>query len=150
MESIVCNEEDRYQVRSGNMEIHSYDDLIISADFHIFFSVSIGSYQGDLFYLVLKDDRFYYIHTGFGSCSGCDAYEACSSAQDYEELRQSLIPREVGKTKQEMLTWLQTHDWEGDYSGETTRTEFAEPAITQLKNFEDGEWSIFSKLSERV
>lgn len=35
-----------------------------------------GSYQGELYCLGNLNDKYYYVSTGYGSCSGCDWYQA--------------------------------------------------------------------------
>ena len=91
------------------------------------FMISDGGYQGDSW--VLYDDYNYifsertgkyrvgYLEFGWGSCSGCDALQACETISEVQELLDEL------KTQikwfdgyDEALEWFENHDWEGDWS----------------------------------
>lgn len=115
-------------------EFYSYQGLIKSADLTILFQESIGSYQGDEFYILTDGKRFGYLQNGYGSCSGCDSFCACSSLKDYEDLRDELV-RNVKwhDTKEELAAWLKEHDWKGDYCPEA-ETAFVPGALAALTN----------------
>ena len=67
----------------------SYADLV--EDFGtVVLSESFGTYQGDMFYIFKKDGRYGFLTIGYGSCSGCDALEACQSISDLYDLQASL------------------------------------------------------------
>lgn len=53
-----------------------YENLIATGGVDVVDSVYSGDYQGDLFMIVERDGKYGYAVTGYGSCSGCDAYEA--------------------------------------------------------------------------
>lgn len=90
----------------------SYDDLVETHG-TILIETHAGDYQGDSFYLVSNENLYGIIIFGWGSCSGCDALEACSSYEELEELRLSLTP--IWRTKDEIIEYITNHDWEGDY-----------------------------------
>lgn len=54
--------------------------------------VYTGSYQGELYCLgESKDGKVYYVNTGYGSCSGCDWYQAQDgSIEGLQEIQNSL------------------------------------------------------------
>jgi hypothetical protein len=52
--------------------------------------VDDANYQGDTRVLLEKDGRFGFLNFGWGSCSGCDGLQACSSFRDIEELIRGL------------------------------------------------------------
>lgn len=52
--------------------------------------VEAGEWQGDTFALLRKDDRFGLFIFGWGSCSGCDALQACSTYEKIDELIEKL------------------------------------------------------------
>lgn len=61
-------------------------------------SAYIGEYQGDWIALVVDDGNGYYSQTkggfvgvGFGSCSGCDAWEAAETVEDRMELVDQMV-----------------------------------------------------------
>ncbi len=59
--------------------------------------VSNNDYSGDYFFVGEDDEKGIYFSTGgYGSCSACDEYYACSSFEDFEHLRDS-IKRNIRK-----------------------------------------------------
>jgi hypothetical protein len=95
-----------------------YVDLYTSSDLEVVLKTDAGDYQGDSF-LLLKDSvgRYGYAEFGWGSCSGCDSLQACSSPKEYEELRQQLVGGIVWRdTADEMLDFFYTRDWEVQWS----------------------------------
>ncbi len=95
------------------------------------------NYQGDT--RVLYQD-FSYLQFGWGSCSGCDALQACNSHKEIEELIDSLrnsIKR--FSSAQEALDYFLAHDWEGDYSfNRAEQKEFVEKSIEYLRKVVGG------------
>jgi hypothetical protein len=77
---------------------------------------TLGSYQGDIVLLYEKDGKFGYLIFGYGSCSGCDSLEACSSfegiAELYERLEGSVQWWDSAK---EALDYFEQKDWSTDY-----------------------------------
>lgn len=49
-----------------------------------------GSYQGDSLFLVRRADDYGLLTFGWGSCSGCDALQACSSQADVDRVQHDL------------------------------------------------------------
>lgn len=64
----------------------SYDDMINHMCDEILFEENTGEYQGDLYYVLRQGDQYGLAIIGYGSCSGCDAYKACVSDEDFETL----------------------------------------------------------------
>jgi len=74
----------------GYLDGPGYGGLIESLGVKIVLDVSDDDYQGDS-YLVLQDGEKWGVLTyGWGSCSGCDAYEACHTVESMSELRDGL------------------------------------------------------------
>lgn len=65
-----------------NPIIQSFGDVLIQVD--------DNDYQGDTKVLLHKDGRYGFLNFGWGSCSGCDGLQACSSFREIEELIQEL------------------------------------------------------------
>jgi hypothetical protein len=59
---------------------------IIQSFGHIIVRTDEDGYQGDTFVLLGKDDRYGFLVFGWGSCSGCDALQACDSYDDIDAL----------------------------------------------------------------
>jgi len=71
--------------------------------------------KGDSWYLLKKEDLYGYLSFGWGSCSGCDALQRCSSFEEVAELYNKLKNSITWRTKEETAKWFDEHDWEGDY-----------------------------------
>ena len=56
----------------------------------ILIQVDVKDYQGDSFVLYQNGQRFGYLCFGWGSCSGCDALQACESFEEVQELMDKL------------------------------------------------------------
>ncbi len=52
-------------------------DVIVASFGDIMVAESYGDYQGDSMYMIRRGARFGMVRVGWGSCSGCDALEAC-------------------------------------------------------------------------
>lgn len=106
----------------------SYEDLLDSMEATRVVEVSDDDYQGDTRVLLRDGDRFGVLTFGWGSCSGCDALQACDSVADATALRNYLWGQvqwtgDAGAT----AAWLREKDWEATYmSGERTRQFVAE------------------------
>lgn len=92
-------------------------------------------YHGDSWVLYQKEERLGFLNFGWGSCSGCDALQACDSVEDIAGLMGELNDRiKWFDTKQEALAYFENHDWEGDYcfSSDEFKT-FLASALEYLK-----------------
>ena len=83
-------------------------------------------YHGDsVYYVVAGPTRFGFLTFGWGSCSGCDALEACITPEDYADLFEDLLRDIVWFTSLKKLrTYLKNKDWEGTYIDEELIREF--------------------------
>ena len=99
---------------------NDYTDLfkILDESIVLVLTEECGHYQGDYYCLFLnKDtDEYGYLCFGYGSCSGCDAFQACNGESDYQELAERLASEIIWKNKQEMYGFLHDRDWEGQYN----------------------------------
>lgn len=95
----------------------------------------MGSYQGDSDVLLRKDGRWGYLYFGWGSCSGCDALEACDNAQDLAELFDELSSavRWFDSAEAAVAFFLE-HDWRGSVCEDATaREKFVAEAIEKIR-----------------
>lgn len=69
---------------SGNYQpiINSFGEVLIQVD--------ECNYQGDSYILYKADNGYKFLTFGWGSCSGCDALQACSDYGDIDNLITSL------------------------------------------------------------
>lgn len=56
----------------------------------ILLQVDDDDYQGDSFLIYKKDNKYGLLIFGWGSCSGCDALQACDDIDEVQELMDSL------------------------------------------------------------
>jgi hypothetical protein len=63
----------------------SYDEMVRALG-DIVVQVDDDDYQGDSRYLIRSGERFGYVNIGWGSCSGCDALQACTTVKDVQDL----------------------------------------------------------------
>jgi hypothetical protein len=98
------------------MKFERYEDLIQQFA-QIEIMVALGeAYEGDAHLLLksLDGKRLGFLYYGWGSCSGCDAFEACYSPEDFWNLRCDL-ERSVQwfDTPAELRAFLEARDWKG-------------------------------------
>lgn len=108
-----------------------YGTLVDSMEVEVLVQEDFGSYQGDSMYLVAKDGRFGILKFGWGSCSGCDALQGCSTTDQLTELRDELYQSIQWGDRAETLRYLREHDWKGDYLGDEAQ-KFVPKAIDAL------------------
>jgi hypothetical protein len=90
---------------------------IIDAFGTVALQIDDEDYQGDSRILYECDGKIGYLQFGWGSCSGCDALQACNTIEEVQELIQQLESEiKWFDDKREALVFFKNHDWEGDYS----------------------------------
>ena len=90
--------------------------MLDSMGYETLLRVDDCDYQGDSRMILRDGSRYGVLIFGWGSCSGCDALQACDSMKEIDDLRTSL--RDSVKwfeSQAECLRYFETHDWEGDY-----------------------------------
>lgn len=104
-----------------------YNELIQSTGVSVLVSLETDDYSGDCLMLLSDGKRFGYLIFGYGSCSGCDALQACETTDEVEELRNHLYHSiRWEETFEEMLSFLENHDWETDCYGNRHGRQFIE------------------------
>lgn len=113
---------------------YDYRPLLESFGYEILLQVDDQDYSGDSRVLFRDGDRYGVLVFGWGSCSVCDALQACSSYEEIDELRQELHRRIRWGSREEILHYLETHDWEGDWCWHAPETrQFLEQAKELLR-----------------
>jgi hypothetical protein len=93
-----------------------YAPLLESMGYGILLRVDDEGYQGDSRLILRDGPRYGVLIFGWGSCSGCDALQACQSMREIEELREKLNSDiKWFETRAETLSYFKTHRWEDDY-----------------------------------
>lgn len=97
-------------------EVADYNLLLESFGYENILQVDDDDYQGDSRVLFRDGFRFGYLNFGWGSCSGCDSLQACSSYEELEDLQGELHDSiKWYETAKEALNFFENHDWKGDY-----------------------------------
>lgn len=93
-----------------------YLELVATMGVDVVKHETIGSYQGDYLLIVKEGGSYGYLEFGYGSCSGCDALQACSSMEDVAALRQRLYESiQWGPSAAALAQWMKDRDWESQW-----------------------------------
>lgn len=95
--------------------------------------VDEDAYSGDTLVLYDNDGTIGYLKFGWGSCSGCDALQGCSTYEELQELCDYLQNQIIwfGDVTA-ALDWFEQHDWEGDYIDRGLMMKFFTKALGYL------------------
>lgn len=101
----------------------------------VLISESDRDYQGDTYALLEKNGAFGFLKFGWGSCSGCDALQACRTYADAGALADNIVEQVVWHTSaKKMIKYLDSanerNEW---YANQDTFTKFRKAAIKELK-----------------
>lgn len=100
---------------------------------------SDADYQGDTFVLFSDGHRFGFLVFGWGSCSGCDALEACDSPSAVEALRDDLAASVKWGTASEIAAYISSADERVEWYASEWHPAFAvfrTEAMTWLERLE--------------
>lgn len=92
-----------------------YSLLLDSFGYENLLQVDDDDYQGDSRVLYRNGEQYGFLTFGWGSCSGCDALQACDTLEQADQLRKELHDQIIWKSPDEMLAYMRNHDWKGDY-----------------------------------
>jgi hypothetical protein len=74
------------------VDLYDYEKLVTLYGLPVLYEWEEPYYQGDgVFILQGEDGRIGLMVYGFGSCSGCDALQACSTTQDVADLANEMF-----------------------------------------------------------
>lgn len=98
-----------------------YEPLVEAFGQRVIVAVDVNDYQGDSYRLIADgdepDQRYGILIFGWGSCSGCDALQACESIDDLQALADSLQSQvQWFSDKEALRRYMEEHDWKGDWS----------------------------------
>lgn len=126
----------------------TYDNFSHEADYEpiiydlgcVLLKIDDKNYQGDS-YVLYGDENgsgpFGFLNFGWGSCSGCDALQACDSWEEIQELYDNLKSSILWfNNVKQAYDWFMQHDWNGDYST-TEKRIFIKTAREMLKTIID-------------
>ena len=97
----------------------AYEDLVKSLRCEIVAEGHDDDYQGDSFYLLRVGSYYGFLRFGWGSCSGCDALQACDTDEEVQELRMTLFRQTVWMpTASRMLRYFMEKDYNVEWYGD--------------------------------
>ena len=120
-----------------NTDIYEGDyQPIVDAFGNIILQESDNDYQGSTWVLYQDNDKIGFLRFGWGSCSGCDALQACRSIEEIQELMDELWQSIMWfETKAEAYKFFVEHDWEGDWDSRLEESQrFVREAIELLSS----------------
>lgn len=95
-------------------------------------NIDKGDYQGDS-YVLFKSPKWGFLAFGWGSCSGCDAFEACDNHEDLQSLIESMVASvRWFDSPKEALEWFDSKDWKTEWMG---YKEELKEVISEMKAF---------------
>jgi hypothetical protein len=125
----------------GFREAYDYDPLLKSFGYDILMKVDDDDYQGDSRILFKHGKKYGLLIFGWGSCSGCDALQACESYEEISDLRDLLYDQIVWRNSaKELREYIDKKDWEGHFAWRMKETrDFVNGAKILLKDIEKGD-----------
>lgn len=107
--AIEIYEDDKWGWDDYQPMLNSFGKILIQVD--------DDDYQGDSRLIYEKDGKYGYLQFGWGSCSGCDALQACDDLNDVQELMDSLNDRiKWFDSLDELQLYFKEKDWSLEYS----------------------------------
>lgn len=111
----------------------TYRKVVEDFGYEIILEVTDQDYQGDSRFVLRDGYRYGYLYFGWGSCSGCDALQACNSDDDLGKLRAELRGKIVWfDSRKKTREFLETRDWEATEGTYGTAREFSAAAVRLL------------------
>lgn len=116
-------ESDRYSWYDYQPMLDEFGEILIQVDGE--------GYSGDSFLIYKNDNKYGFLTFGWGSCSGCDALQACTTIDEVQELMDRLY---------NYITWFDSLQELKDY--------ISDDASEELKWYYHT--GIFKKFREKV
>lgn len=92
--------------------LEEFGDILIEID--------ENGYQGDSFILYKNENKYGFLTYGWGSCSGCDALQACNNIEEVQELMDALYNSiQWFDSLKSVKSYFETRDWDLDWVGHT-------------------------------
>ena len=91
------------------------EELIKSSGCDVIGSLRLGSWSGDVIMVLRANNKFGLLVFGYGSCSGCDALQACDNYKELFDLRENRYDSVVWKEYEEFVDYLKNKDWETEF-----------------------------------
>lgn len=99
----------------------------------IILQVDDNDYQGDSRVIYQDEEKFGYLIFGWGSCSGCDALQACDSIEEVQTLMDSLFHQiRWFDSLPKLQEYFRSKDWKLEYAWHTEETKKFIELVAQL------------------
>lgn len=126
-------------VNGPYQEQYEYEPMIEAFGQRTICSVDVDDYQGDSFRLIADGDepgqKYGLLVFGWGSCSGCDALQACASVTELQELMDHLQGQiQWFEDKESLRKYMTEHDWEGDWHWHRTDAHLFRAKVMDFLN----------------
>lgn len=119
-------------------QLPTYDELVRAFGYEVLVNEESGIHSGDSWYFLKDGNRYGFLEFGWGSCSGCDALEACYSFSALQSLADSLEGSIVWReSKHEMRQWMEAHDFSADFSTDIKKVDFLNRVLQYV-----GSWRV--------
>lgn len=96
-------------------DFFDYKDMINSWPYENLYLKYVGDYQGDVVLLLKNGDDYGFFTIGYGSCSGCDALEACNTREERVSLALDFKRNIKWRDKVNLINYLKQenleHEW---------------------------------------
>ena len=84
---------------------------------NVLIQIDDNGYSGDSRILFEKDGKYGFLIFGWGSCSGCDMLQSCSTMKEIQDLMDGLVNEvEWFDSLEELQKYFKEKDWELEYS----------------------------------
>lgn len=115
--------------------IYDYQPIINNLG-TVLIQVDDNNYQGDTRVLYEKEGKYGWLIFGWGSCSGCDSLQACSSINEVQDLMDELNSQiEWFSSLEELKERFRSKDWELTYSWHAEETrDFIDKVLSHDKS----------------
>ena len=111
-------------------------DLIKSTNSDVINTIYLGDYSGDALMILRRGNEFGLLIFGYGSCSGCDALQACGDYKELYELREALYNSIIWKEYSEFMDYLKNKDWDAEFycAGDKKRNTVIKKFVKESKS----------------
>lgn len=112
----IYDKECRYGWYDYNPILEQFGNIIIKVD--------DDYYQGDSRVFYEKDGKYGFLIFGFGSCSGCDALQACENIDEVQNLMDSMQNSvKWFESLDEIKNYFKEKDWSLEWSYNSKNTK---------------------------
>ena len=127
-------EEWENEQKNGYFYIGGSYQPILEEIGEIIIQIDDKDWQGDSRLMYKKDDKYGYLIFGWGSCSGCDALQACRKINEIQSLINSLVEGvKWFDSLEELKKHFSERDWELQYSWHQKETkDFVEQVLNYI------------------